>query len=101
MFDKSWVYNRGGRPVIYQPDSDFSVLPEELRWRHVRFELSEEQVIDFTWEREWRIHCDELPFSQAEAVIVVPNSEWATVLRRRHDAEQDMDVELYAMVSLQ
>jgi hypothetical protein len=65
MFDKTWVYDRGGRPVIYQPDSDFSILPEALRWRHVRFEPTSEQVIDFTWEREWRIPCDELTFSAA------------------------------------
>jgi len=98
IFEKSWVYDRGGRPVIYQPDSDFSILPEELRWRHVRFEPTAEQVIDFTWEREWRIHCDELPFSQAEAVVVVPNNQWLGALRRTHDAEQDMKVELYAQV---
>ena len=98
MFDKTWVYDRGGRPVIYQPDSDFSILPEALRWRHVRFEPTSEQVIDFTWEREWRIPCDELTFSQAEAVIVVPNDQWVGALRRSHDAEQDIDVEMYAMV---
>jgi len=98
MFDKSWVYDRGGRPVIYQPDTDFSILPEELRWRHVRFEPNGQHIIDFTWEREWRIRCDELPFSPAEAVIVVPSADWASALRRSHHAEQDMDVELYSMV---
>jgi len=87
MFDKTWVYDRGGRPVIYQPDSDFSRLPEALRWRHVRFEPTSLQGIDFTWEREWRIPCDELTFSRAEAVIVVPNDRWAGALRRNHDAE--------------
>src|ERR1035441_5583711 len=30
MFQKSWIYDRSGRPVIYQPDSDFGILPEEL-----------------------------------------------------------------------
>src|SRR5260370_2543510 len=57
MFEKSWVYHCGGRPVIYQPESDFSLLPEEQRWRHVRFELTGEQAIDFTWERECPTHC--------------------------------------------
>jgi hypothetical protein len=96
MFPKSWVYDRGGRPVIYGPWSDFGILPEELRWRHVRYEPTGEQVIDFTWEREWRMRCDELPFSPAEAAIIVPNEEWASALRRTHDAQQDMVVELYA-----
>ena len=96
MFHKSWVYDRGGRPVIYQPDIDFGILPEELRWRHVRYEPTGEQAIDFTWEREWRMRCDELTFSPADASIVVPNEEWAYALRRSHDAEQDMVVEQYA-----
>jgi len=52
MFEKKWIYECGGRPVIYQPDSDFHLLPEQLRWRHVRFEPIGEQVVDFTWERE-------------------------------------------------
>jgi hypothetical protein len=80
MFDKSWIFDHGGRPVIYQPDSDFTILPEDLRWRHVRFEPTGEQAIDFTWEREWRIRCQELHFSPAEAVIIVPNDEWADAL---------------------
>jgi len=58
--------------VIYQTDNDFNILPEELRWRHVRYEPAGDQAIDFTWEREWRMHCD----------------EWASALRRSHDAAQ-------------
>jgi hypothetical protein len=89
-------YGRGGRPVIYGPDNDFAVLPEELRWRHVRYEPTGEQVVDWTWEREWRVHCDELRFSPAEASIIAPNEEWASKLCRSHDAEQEMVVELYS-----
>jgi len=96
MFEKNWVFERGGRPVIYQPESDFDLLPEDLRWRHVRFEPTREIAIDWTWEREWRIRCDELAFTPAEAVIVVPDEQWAHQLRRIHDAHQDMIVELYA-----
>lgn len=55
MFDKTWVYARGGRPVIYQPESDFNALPEDMRWRHVRYEPIADNPIDFSWEREWRI----------------------------------------------
>ena len=98
MFEKSWIYDRGGRPVIYQPDSDFNILPDELRWRHVRFELTGDHLIDFTWEREWRIRCDELPFSEAEAIFVVPNDQWVDALRDGYDAAQDLDVQLYSMV---
>ena len=96
MFEKKWIFELGGRPAIYQPDSDFGLLPEDLCWRHVRFELTGEKVIDWTWEREWRIRCDELAFTPADAVIVVPNEQWANRLRRIHDAHQDVIVERYA-----
>jgi hypothetical protein len=98
MFEKRWVYERGGRPAIYEPDREFELLPEELRWRHVRYEPCGEEAIDFTWEREWRVRCDELPFTPVEAAIVVPNNEWAVALRRAHDNDQDMLVEQYAQV---
>ena len=96
MFEKNWIFERGGRPVIYQPDSDFGLLPEDLRWRHAWFEPTGDKVIDFTWEREWRLCCDEMVFTPADAVIVVPNKQRANDLRRIHDAHQDMIVELYA-----
>jgi hypothetical protein len=98
MFTKSWVYGHGGRPVIYQSDSEFEALPEELRWRHVRFDLTGDPVVDWTWEREWRIQCDELPFSESEAVIVVPNEECATALLRFHDDDQDIEIQQYALM---
>lgn len=64
MFNKTWIYERGGRPVIYQP--------------------------------EWRICCEDMPFTSAEAVIVVPNESWADELRRIHRTDQDMVVERYS-----
>lgn len=48
---KSEVFQFGGRPVIYLPDSEGSWIPENQRWRHVRFEYGS---VDFTHEREWR-----------------------------------------------
>ena len=53
-------------------------------------------MIDFTWEREWRIKCEELTFSSADVTIVLPSKEWASALLQRHDDEQDLMVELYA-----
>jgi hypothetical protein len=48
MFEKNWIFDRGGRPVIYQPESELDLLPENLRWRDVRFEPTGDKVIDFT-----------------------------------------------------
>ncbi len=98
MFDKSWLYAKGGRPVIYQPDIDFNALPEEMRWRHVRYEPVTAPPIDFTWEREWRIRTDRLNFSPANAAIVVPNEEWEAFILRIWDSQQDLEVESYSVL---
>lgn len=29
IFTKRWVFEKGGRPVIYQPDGDYDILPLE------------------------------------------------------------------------
>src|SRR5579864_6616781 len=89
MFDKASVFAAGGRPVIYQPESEFGVLPAEIGWRHVRYEPSGENPIDFTWEREWRVPGD-LVFAAEEAVIVLPDGEWSDYLLDIHRYEQDM-----------
>ncbi|MGQ0678933.1 MAG: hypothetical protein ACT4OM_04630 [Actinomycetota bacterium] len=52
LVKKCWLFSQGGRPVIYQPDTDYERLPAELRWRHVKLDMN--QGIDWTWEREWR-----------------------------------------------
>ena len=98
MLDKEWLYARGGRPVIYQPDSEFTMLPEEMRWRHVRYELTNDSPVDFSWEREWRIHCDELHFSSRKAIVVVPNLQWRSLIKEAHEYERNIEVELYATV---
>lgn len=48
---KSHAFSRGARPVIYLPDAEAGWLPNNEKWRHVRFEYGD---IDFTHEREWR-----------------------------------------------
>jgi hypothetical protein len=95
LFEKAWIFGQGGRPVIYQPDSEFHLLPEEIRWRHVRYEPG---AVDFTWEREWRMHCDELSFHPEVAVIVVPSDELASFLVGEHEAEQESCVVQYSQV---
>jgi hypothetical protein len=75
MVNKQWLFQKGGRPVIYGPDPDFEKLPEEMRYRHVRFWLSPEYSVDHTWEREWRLQADELPLDPAEVTLVVPDRD--------------------------
>jgi hypothetical protein len=98
MVSKKWLYGRGGRPVIYQSDSEYDGLPEAMRWRHMRFEPAREEPIDFTWEREWRIRADTVRISPESAAVVVPDESWADRLRRRHEREQDYKVQMYSLI---
>jgi hypothetical protein len=82
------IFQQGGRPVIYQRDSEFYDLPESLRWRHVRYEPDSESQIDFTWEREWRIQTNELPLDPDSMKIIVPNRETANELEARFNQAQ-------------
>lgn len=76
---KIWLFEQGGRPVIYQPAEDFELLPEDLRWRHCRYELCRdpEKTIDFTWEREWRIQTEALELEPKETLVIVPTRQHA------------------------
>jgi len=98
VFDKKWVFAKGGRPVIYQPDSEFDLLPESHKWRHVRYEPTTDEPVDFSWEREWRIHTDELYFDPSVAALVVPDQDWANILIGEHEAEQDYKVMQYSLI---
>ena len=85
MVDKTYVFRHGGRPVIYQPEEEFDRLPPEIRYRHVRFELGREGGdVDFTWEREWRIHTDELPLLPNETTVILPQRRWRDGLIDHH-----------------
>jgi hypothetical protein len=95
IFDKDWIFAQGGRPVVYQPDAEYDLLPQDLRWRHMRYEPG---VVDFTWEREWRIQCDELSFAPSVAGLVVPDIEWGQRLADEHQGEQDLSVLQYAQI---
>lgn len=71
LLDKKLIFDLGGRPAIYQPNSYYSDLPESQRYRHVRFEYPN---IDFTWEREWRLR-GSISLKPAEISVIVPNRE--------------------------
>ncbi len=98
LFDKSWIFGKGGRPVVYQADEEFDVLPESHKWRHVRYEPNRDKPIDFTWEREWRIQCDFLQIDPSVAVIVVPDGAWAERMKMEHELEQDDEVFEYSQI---
>jgi hypothetical protein len=98
IYDKSFVYSQGGRPVIYQPDDEFDALSESSRWRHMRYEPNANPPIDFTWEREWRVQTSQIPVQPHIAGIVVPSQEWEIRLRDSHSEQQDHLVYMYSQI---
>src|SRR5438128_7603174 len=97
-FPNHGFFARGGRPVIYQPDEEFLSLPDQMRWRHVRYEPTADPPIDFSWEREWRIKTDILSISPQVVRIVLPTDEWFQQLRRTHDRKESYDAQIYELV---
>jgi len=82
MVDKIWLWNKGGRPVIYQSDEEYELLHESQRYRHKRYEP--DKGIDFTWEREWRVLASELPLEPEKTTLIVPNRSWEDWLIKKH-----------------
>jgi hypothetical protein len=57
-FNKRYIFERGGRPVIYeQTKIAEEILPEKEYWRIVNLDIGmgKEHLIDWTHEREWRL----------------------------------------------
>lgn len=89
MVKKIWLFEKGGRPVIYQTDDEFNELPETHRWRHVRYDPLSDPPVDFTWEREWRINIQELLFDSDVASIVIPEEQWKGSIIKEHENRQN------------
>lgn len=98
IFDKRWLYARGARPVIYQPLAEAQDLPPSHRWRHMTYEPNADNPVDFTWEREWRLHADQLHFDASCAGIVVPDAEWEARMLAEHEVDQDWNVLAYSNI---
>lgn len=94
LLPKRWLFERGGRPVIYQTEDEFIQLPESLRYRHVRYEPNGQPPIDFSWEREWRVRLDVLALDPEVSSLVLPSQEYLDELVRLHEHAQDEAVEL-------
>lgn len=81
MVKKHWLYAKGARPVIYQSDAEYRLLAEEQQYRHVRYEPG---TADFTWEREWRLHADELTLDPVNCTLIVPTRAWEQWAQDQH-----------------
>ncbi len=86
MVNKLWLFQQGGRPVIYQPEPEYEWLNEEQRYRHVRYEPH--HGVDHTWEREWRIKTNELILNPQQTTFVVPTRAWEEWFLEEHAGDQ-------------
>lgn len=84
-FSKQYIYKQGGRHVIYSDEDDYDKLPEDLKWRYVRYNPLINK--DFTWEREWRLHKNELIVDKNSVKLVFPNKEWIDRFVHEHELE--------------
>ncbi|QXC29313.1 MULTISPECIES: hypothetical protein [Aeromonas] len=82
---KKWLFQQGGRPVIYQSEQEYYSLPAGHAWRHVRYEPDRVPPVDFSWEREWRIQSSELALPPEEVFLILPDEHWVRVLEMEHD----------------
>ncbi|MBP2167947.1 hypothetical protein J2125_001139 [Erwinia toletana] len=85
---KEDIFIFGGMPVIYQPQEELQYLDESRWWRHVQFDpwcsIVTGKIVDFSWEREWRIKSKELSVFDSVAIIV-PNEEYLFRLKYHLD----------------
>lgn len=82
MVDKKWLYERGGRPVIYETHQEYEDLPDSKKYLHVRYEPH--RNADYSWEREWRIKTDHLKLDPAITTVIVPNRDWVNKYHEVH-----------------
>lgn len=87
---KEWLYEKGGRPVIYEHPDNIDLLPTELKYRFVPYDPL--NGIDYTWEREWRLNTDSLKLDPKHTLVAVPTSERAfDIVYEFADMEADYD----------
>lgn len=76
-FNKSYIYSKGGRPVIYENKEVMKKwLPEEEYWRIVDLNLTNhDSFVDWTHEREWRVP-NELKFKYENIEVIVKTGKY-------------------------
>ena len=87
-FDKSMIFKKGGRPVVYEKTSIAKgILPPNEHWRIVNLDFyDDEAYIDWTHEREWRI-LDDFNFELNDTFVLLPNSQVYKAFVQKCDKE--------------
>lgn len=102
-FRKEYVFNNGGRPVIYDKTEEAKLyLPRSEWWRIVNMDFSNEaNIIDWSHEREWRIKGD-FHFDLKDVTILLNKlSSFKKIVQRFKDEEGiDIRDEIDGLVTL-
>lgn len=87
------LFQRGARPVIYGKTDDLKkVLDSSVYWRIVRLDLdSNDNCIDWTHEREWRIEND-CPFEYEDVEVIVKDDRYYQRFVKRCIDENKLDM---------
>lgn len=75
-FQKAFIYKYGGRPVIY--DENYrakSYLSKSEWWRIVNLDLTSQEIIDWSHEREWRVP-KKLVFKYSQCEVIVASDKY-------------------------
>lgn len=91
QFYKPFVYKKGGRPVIYdQTKVAKEYLPDNQWWRIVNFDLSsDDTIIDWSHEREWRVPGD-LNFKLSDVAVILPNHQsYKKFIEKCHEKHEE------------
>jgi hypothetical protein len=102
MFPKEYVYEKCGRPVLYEKTSVAKkILPKDNWWRIVNFDMSDEgSIIDWTHEREWRSPGNfEFDISQA-TLLFVKTSNYQSFLKWDRKQENPVVDKIKSLVVL-
>ncbi|WP_461481441.1 hypothetical protein [Porticoccus sp.] len=86
---KKWLFNQNGRPVIYQPKSEHCFIDPSMHWKIVSYSPTEDEWVDWSWQREWRIQADRLELPSDEAVFLVPSEAWKEKLEGLYIQEEE------------
>jgi hypothetical protein len=95
LTSKEHVFSLGGRPVIYQPDSEYGQLTCENNWRHMRYEPPQ---TDLSWEREWRLKTEGFQLEASVTAIIVPDTDWEQRLIADDEKHQRWQTMQYSQI---
>ena len=102
-FHKSFIYNKGGRHVIYENKEIMKkLLQENEYWRIVDLDLTDPKtIVDWTHEREWRVP-EELSFGYSNIEVIVKDSGYYRKLVKRciETERTDILVGIHGIITL-